>query len=127
MSKQVNAWGWGKTRFATGRDQKKYLVRSRKYGLQRACKAAGITVAQYEDALGMQGGVCAICQGPPVGKNRLSIDHDHQTGVFRGLLCDPCNRMLGYAKDSVETLENGVKYLWMRTPIVTFSTTEIPS
>lgn len=46
----------------------------------------GITVDQYNLLLEAQGGVCAVCGEPP--KNyRLSVDHDHKTGLVRGLLC----------------------------------------
>jgi Recombination endonuclease VII len=57
-------------------------------------------------------GRCEICSGPPgVRRNRLSIDHDHVTGKFRGLLCDNCNNGLGRFKDSVENLEAAIAYL----------------
>ena len=46
----------------------------------------GITLAQYDQILEAQGGVCAVCGEPPKGL-RLSVDHDHQTGIVRGLLC----------------------------------------
>jgi hypothetical protein len=41
-----------------------------------------------------QNGLCAICRNPPSGKKRherLFIDHDHETGEIRGLLCHRCN------------------------------------
>lgn len=43
--------------------------------------------------------------------NSWCLDHDHETGLFRGWLCHQCNRMLGIAKDSVQTLERAIKYL----------------
>ncbi len=48
----------------------------------------------YEKLLAQQNGVCAICGKVQVG-HRLSLDHDHETGKFRGLLCKPCNSALG--------------------------------
>lgn len=54
----------------------------------------GITEAQYQCLLVGQNGVCALCGSPPKTR-RLAVDHDHQTGRVRGLLCDPCNRSLG--------------------------------
>ena len=51
----------------------------------------GITAAQYDALLAYQGGVCAVCDKPP-GKTRLNVDHDHKTGLVRGLLCWQCNR-----------------------------------
>ena len=44
----------------------------------------------YDTLLELQGGHCACCPRRP-GKNRLHVDHDHQTGEVRGLLCWRCN------------------------------------
>ena len=52
-----------------------------------------VTDDEYEGMLAEQGGVCAICGNPPKVK-RLHVDHDHATGVIRGLLCHRCNRAL---------------------------------
>ena len=53
-----------------------------------------LTVDEYDEILEYQGGVCAICDRPPKTR-RLSVDHDHKTGLVRGLLCYGCNRTLG--------------------------------
>lgn len=63
-----------------------------------------------------QGGVCAICRQPEqMRKNgqirALSVDHDHETGTVRGLLCGHCNSILGLAKDSVDRLSRAIDYL----------------
>lgn len=50
----------------------------------------GITVEQYEEMLKRQKGGCAICGKRP-GKKRLHVDHNHETGQVRGLLCAKCN------------------------------------
>jgi hypothetical protein len=73
----------------------------------------GITLEAYTQMLVAQGGVCAICGKEP-GKRRLDVDHDHETGKIRGLLCNQCNQMLGYASDSITTLQNGIEYLSKR-------------
>lgn len=53
----------------------------------------GITLEEYDRMFEEQNGLCAICRKPP--KNyRLAVDHDHDTGAVRGLLCPPCNRAL---------------------------------
>lgn len=55
----------------------------------------GMSEADYEDMVFLQGGSCAICGSAPADKKKLHIDHDHETGVVRGLLCHSCNWYLG--------------------------------
>ena len=43
--------------------------------------------------------------------NSWCLDHDHETGLFRGWLCHQCNRMLGIAKDDVSLLQRAINYL----------------
>lgn len=57
--------------------------------------AYSLTVEEYDALLASQGGVCAMCGKPPA-KNRLAVDHDHETGRIRGLLCRGCNGALGW-------------------------------
>lgn len=57
-------------------------------------------------------GVCAICGGGPrSGHARLAIDHDHETGRIRGVLCIACNTALGMFKDDPEVLAAAIAYL----------------
>lgn len=59
-------------------------------------------------------GLCDICGRPPseVGqKKRLSVDHDHETGKFRGFICHNCNVALGLVYDSIDTLAAMIDYL----------------
>lgn len=76
----------------------------------------GITVDEYDEMLYKQNGVCKICGGIETSSNkwgikRLAVDHNHDTGKVRGLLCNNCNRGLGLLKDSTELLSNAIKYL----------------
>jgi hypothetical protein len=82
----------------------------------------GIDPATYHHLFELQAGRCAICRGRPKTA-RLAVDHDHaccKTPPFcgkctRGLLCSRCNHeLLGAAHDSLQVLENAVKYL--KTP-----------
>lgn len=51
-----------------------------------------ITPDQYEDLLAAQDGHCALCTTTPEQNGGvLCVDHDHDTGIVRGLLCDICN------------------------------------
>jgi len=75
-----------------------------------------ITEEQYNIMLKEQNGVCAICHNPESSKckgtlRRLAVDHNHKTGLVRGLLCSSCNRLLGSAKDNVEVLRDSMLYL----------------
>jgi len=74
----------------------------------------GIDEEAYNDLLLKQNNACALCGSTDVrrkGNNRLIIDHNHATGEVRGLLCHPCNRILGMIKDSKEWALNAVEYL----------------
>ena len=62
-----------------------------------------------ETVLQNHSGRCEICE--KVNRKRLTVDHDHATGRFRGFLCRPCNFMLGHAKDNVEILKRAIVYL----------------
>lgn len=64
----------------------------------------------YDQMLASQGGVCAICGMPPT-KERLHVDHCHNTGSVRGLLCYSCNAGLGSFKDAASLLEAAIGYL----------------
>jgi len=74
----------------------------------------GITLADYQEMYDEQEGKCAICGGRAFGGKLLHVDHNHETGKVRGLLCDHCNWMLGHGKDSPERLIAGAKYLLER-------------
>ncbi|WP_233521924.1 endonuclease VII domain-containing protein [Streptomyces triticagri] len=56
---------------------------------------------------------CAICgaHGDPADDNRLHIDHDHDSGLVRGLLCGLCNRGIGALRHDPETLRSAMQYL----------------
>lgn len=69
----------------------------------------GLSLADYAIMEQKQGGACAICLARPT--HVLHVDHDHVTGAVRGLLCAPCNLMLGGAKDRSEVLRRGAAYL----------------
>jgi hypothetical protein len=75
----------------------------------------GITIADYDRMLIKQQGMCAICPTDNPGKNgRFHVDHDHNTGEVRGLLCSNCNRGLGLFQDNAQYLLNASKYITKR-------------
>ena len=76
----------------------------------------GIDIDEYVRMETEQGNRCAICKGPPLpsaraGAPRLHVDHDHQTGKVRSLLCFKCNAMVGQCDDRIEVLEAAIEYL----------------
>lgn len=100
--------------YANNKDRKKEL--SRKYKHVKKDKdlqaTYGIDLATYNKMLVEQGNKCKICfVHREELKRALCVDHDHDTGKVRGLLCDTCNRSLGLLKDNVNILMNAVKYL----------------
>lgn len=76
----------------------------------------GLSPTEYRAMLEKQGGKCAICGTMDSGREntvRLSVDHCHETGRIRGLLCHSCNVFLGHAKDNPDILRRGAEYLSM--------------
>lgn len=68
----------------------------------------GIDYADYLTMSEEQNGQCAICG---VTVDPLHVDHCHETGVVRGLLCGPCNTSLGGFKDDPSILQRAIAYL----------------
>jgi hypothetical protein len=73
----------------------------------------GISREQYRDAWYRQGGLCAVCNQPERSTRNelLSVDHDHATGAFRGLLCSHCNRAIGLLGDDPEIIRAAAAYV----------------
>lgn len=69
----------------------------------------GITIEEFSAMENSQRGKCAICEQEP--PDRLHVDHNHETGSVRGLLCRKCNWGLGQFGDSVENLKRAQEYL----------------
>jgi len=71
----------------------------------------GIEPELYEKMFVLQDNVCAICHKECVSRRRLSVDHDHETGEIRGLLCAKCNRAIGLLRDDPALVEEAARYL----------------
>jgi hypothetical protein len=71
----------------------------------------GLGEGEYARLYEFQGGKCAICQRATGKTRRLSVDHDHATGAVRGLLCRPCNTLLGRAGDQIAYFRRAIAYL----------------
>jgi len=81
-------------------------------------KHYGISLDDYNRMFDNQNGKCLICESKETAKSpatgeprRLAVDHCHETGKVRGLLCSSCNTSLGGFKDSIKYLKSAIKYL----------------
>ena len=83
-----------------------------RYDLKRSF---GISLEEYEQWLVKQNDGCAICGAKPfsgrAGGRRLAVDHDHETGAVRGLLCGSCNRAVGQFDDNPAWMRQAADYV----------------
>lgn len=79
----------------------------------------GITTDQYEAMLAAQRGGCAMCGAPP-RRSSLDIDHCHQSGRVRALLCDQCNRALGAFEALRERCEKYLAQYGTGNPLLSY-------
>ena len=71
----------------------------------------GITVEQFDDMLAGQGARCACCGAPKPGGKGWQVDHCHDSGEIRGILCHGCNTGIGLLGDKLETVWQAMLYL----------------
>lgn len=93
--------------------REKYLVRGMAYTVYRRY---GITPQRYLQMHEEQSGACAICNVAPKDRHSryrrtLCVDHNHETGMVRALLCDDCNKGLGCFKEDPQRLLDAFRYL----------------
>jgi hypothetical protein len=74
-------------------------------------KTYGIPLGSYALLYEAQGGQCFICRRATGRTKRLAVDHDHKTGLVRGLICKPCNWLLGHSRDDPEFFDRAKAYL----------------
>ena len=100
------------------KDKPEHKAKKRKLNYKFKLKSKyGIDIHIYNKMLEDQNNKCMICNNPEIhvdttGKiQRLSVDHCHETGIIRGLLCKRCNSGLGQFKDKVTLLYKAIEYL----------------
>lgn len=75
----------------------------------------GLTLKEFNQMFIKQDGKCLLCKTEleldGLSRNRAVVDHCHTGGHVRGILCNECNRGLGYFKDNRNTLMNAIRYL----------------
>lgn len=90
------------------KDPQKYAEMRRKNKLK---KYYGLTLSNFNALKIKQKNCCAICENKLKDGQGTHVDHCHKTGIVRGLLCNSCNRGIGYLQDSIEILKSAQKYL----------------
>jgi Recombination endonuclease VII len=71
----------------------------------------GFSLAEKQILYGRQNGICATCPFVFESVNAAHLDHSHETGKIRGLLCGSCNHVIGKVKDSPARLRSIADYL----------------
>lgn len=117
MRKKINDGLTGSQRYAK-RHPERFKQVQLKSNLRKMLRRVNISEEYYEILVSKQAGLCAVCRKPETAKlkktghvRRLAIDHDHETGAVRGLLCTNCNTALGLLKDDLLVIETLVNYL----------------
>jgi hypothetical protein len=107
---------YSKKRYAE--NSEKILKYGRKYSsehpevrLKSKLKGYGLTVAEFNAMVEKQNGVCAVCGKSNLRGARLCVDHKHETGKVRGLLCVHCNAAIGLFCDDINLLASAISYL----------------
>jgi hypothetical protein len=80
------------------------------YSLIKRCRVHGIIAGQFQKMYVEQHGKCAICQDLISGR-KIHVDHDHDTGKIRGLLCNSCNPAIGALKHDIAIFRAAIVYL----------------
>lgn len=94
------------------RQKEWYDNNSDKVKEQKLKKCYNLSLTEYNKMFEKQNGKCAICERHQDElKFKLSVDHCHRTNKIRGLLCDKCNRGIGFLNDDKEIVQNALKYL----------------
>lgn len=92
---------------ANNREKHRKLVRD--WRAARRWAKYGLSNEQFDTLIKQQSGKCAVCQSIP--NDGLKVDHCHNTGIVRGLLCNPCNKALGFLRDDPVRIRELAEYI----------------
>jgi hypothetical protein len=101
---------WPGPRCATCHREFRRQVKAKNHA-RRVQGTYGITGEEYLKIKEFQGGKCAICQRATGATKALAVDHCHATNLVRGILCSPCNVLIGRAHDDVTFFVRAIEYL----------------
>ena len=85
----------------------------------------GLSKEEYCRLMDMQGGRCAICNILITARENAQVDHDHETGRIRGILCFCCNTAIGKFRDSVDMMLLAIEYLRKEPPVLQLRSKEL--
>lgn len=120
LTDSIGTWNKNKTHCAKGHEYtaETTYITSEGYRKCRKCHVIGqrnrmydISHEQYTSLWSEQNGSCAICHNEFAEDSEACIDHSHDTGEVRGLLCNNCNNGLGRFKDNIQYLQSAINYL----------------
>lgn len=92
-------------------DPEKIAERNRQKLERHYLQEYGLTIQQVEDKKAAQGYKCAICGISFADTKNAHVDHNHETGQVRDILCSSCNMGIGKFKESIPSLEKAIAYL----------------
>lgn len=100
-------------RLKKNRRERRYAKPTSEYARKARLKSVyGITPKEYNDLFIAQEGRCAICgRHQSEFLRNFAVDHNHETGQKRGLLCINCNTAIGNLRDDTELLKKAIAYL----------------
>lgn len=112
--KRASEWYRNNKERATAARKRYYAANRKQIGKQnranRLRRQYGLTPQQYREMWKRQGKRCAVCLKRPRTKARRHVDHCHDTGKVRGILCQSCNHGLGFLP-TVKVLKQAIRYL----------------
>ena len=82
--------------------------------IKNGAESYGISTEEYEQMVADRKGLCDCCNEKVIAKpplDKLVVDHCHNTGKIRGLLCNKCNVGIGILGDTVENINRAISYL----------------
>lgn len=85
-----------------------FFDNNKKYVLKKKYK---LSLEEYQRMFDLQEGLCFLCKQKGEDNRLLCIDHNHNNGKIRSLLCGSCNRGLGLFKDNPNLLERAAEYI----------------
>jgi len=109
---------YGKAYYIAHREEKLARAKAHRtvFAAADRLRKYGLTATAFEDLLTSQGGVCAVCGTTDWGPRAPAVDHNHLTGIVRGILCTNCNLAMGHLRDSQKIAQAMADYLKKYSP-----------